>query len=213
MQLSNHCSSRLSLRCLPSLTSIADLRSRRRARRARRLGVCLSIVVLAGVLGASRLAPDEQRVRVVVQATGGDSLRPALVDEIELASDQRQLRIHFRAWAPYDPNNSCSRNYDATVTVENGTLVIGVFQTATPNLEIDQLCETVGRLRTTDVVLDPPFVGSQVGVVVDPNGRSSRLLGTLVGGSSPTRGQQHRNQPTRLTSVLTLLRLYPRSSE
>ena len=48
------------------------------------------------------------------------------------------------------------------MTVENGTLVIGVFQTATPNLEIDQLCETVGRLRTTDVVLDPPFVGSQV---------------------------------------------------
>ncbi|MBT8194293.1 MAG: hypothetical protein HKO63_10060 [Acidimicrobiia bacterium] len=102
------------------------------------------------------------------------------IDRFSLSADRTTLEVGFVGGAPYDPDNPCSTNYEATSEWLGDVLEVGVVKTKGMGHGVgfgnqSLACPAMGYFRTETIDLDEPFDGSEIR---DANGEHRRLFRT-----------------------------------
>jgi hypothetical protein len=82
------------------------------------------------------------------------------ISQLTLSRDGRQIALDFVGARAYSPDDPCSADYAATVTVVDGVLEVGVEESRRPAPTEGTDCDAMGHARSLQVNLDEPFTGS-----------------------------------------------------
>jgi len=82
------------------------------------------------------------------------------IDQLTLSSDGRHLSLDLVGARQYSADDPCSAEYEATVTVVDGVLEVGVEESRRPDATEGTACDAMGHARSLEVDLQEPFTGS-----------------------------------------------------
>jgi hypothetical protein len=82
------------------------------------------------------------------------------ISQLTLSRDGRQIALDFVGARAYSPDDPCSADYAAKVTVVEGVLEVGVEESRRATPTEGTACDAMGHARSLEVNLDEPFTGS-----------------------------------------------------
>ena len=82
------------------------------------------------------------------------------INQLTLSKGGRYLSLDFVGARAYSSNDPCSADYEATVTVVDDVLEIGVEESRRPTPTEGTACDAMGYARSLRVDLNEPFTGS-----------------------------------------------------
>ena len=125
----------------------------------------LAAIAIAAALGSGcaffDVAPEPDPAPRVDDATR--------IDRVAIADDRRSVRVEFIGGREFDPDNQCTKAYEASVNFVDGQLEIGVYALVHPKPpEEGLLCDAMGHVRSLTIELREPYFGATVRDVTGP---------------------------------------------
>jgi hypothetical protein len=121
----------------------------------RALTVLAITTVLSGGCALLSALPEAREAPRV-----GDATR---ISGVTISDDRRSIRLHFTGGREFDPDDLCTKAYEATVDLVDGLLEIGVFALVHPKPPKEgDSCTLMGHPRELTIELREPYHGASV---------------------------------------------------